>query len=123
MLHKLTAMTSPSAFTEGITVGNADYIVVTLRKCARGGPMLPVLSGGAMESWERPAAGAFRMPLHECLCEFLGRLRLPMEAHANLNGWVLPPYQAAVRRDMWDHVSDLPTPLRWSVCSRAEQHN
>merc|ERR1712100_575736 len=85
------------------------YAVVTLRKCARGGPLLPVVhpATGVVEGWEPvgKGGGAFTLPLAEYLQEFICRIGArPMAIHSTLNGWHLPPYQAVVRRDQWKQL-------------------
>jgi hypothetical protein len=71
--------------------------------------MLPMSCSatGWVQSWEpvRKGSRAYGLPLAEYLKEFLRRIGAqPLPIHSTLNGWNLPPYQAAVRGDHWQQL-------------------
>lgn len=86
---------------------DANYIVVSLRKCSRGGPLLPV--GPRCNRWEQTDTHAgLRMPLCKYLQEFLSRLGVSgVNFHDSLDGRKLLPYQAAVLLDAWNRVRQI----------------
>lgn len=72
--------------------------------------MLPRLGPDGAIDWEASGPGAFRTPLPDYLREFLLRLDVDIPVHDRLNGWLLLPYQAAVRKDQWS--------LSWDVLAQ-----
>jgi len=80
---------------------DATYVVLGLRKCLRGNPMLPNVGVGgtvsAIGSWEQREW----MPLAAYLQEFLARLGVDVRVYDVLDDLCLVPYQAVLRRDLW----------------------
>jgi len=96
------------------------YVILSLRKCSRGGPLLPVTSPGdshRLSGWEAPSTtgsdgAALKMPLADYLREFIARIGAPtIGIYDNVDGWTLAPYQAAVTRDEWERAWPVLEPL------------
>lgn len=82
----------------------ADYIIVGIRKCSRGGPLLPVRKANGLDwvQWQSFSSGS-KCNLSEYLTDFCARLGvMGATFHSNYLGWHLVPYQAAVLRSEWE---------------------
>jgi hypothetical protein len=86
---------------------DSQYVIISLRKCSHGGPLLPCTSLPVADSvWEQTDThGRSRMSLADYLREFLKRLNIcGVTVHDSMDGQYLVPYQAAVRRGEWDRT-------------------
>jgi len=86
---------------------DSQYVLISLRKCSHGGPLLPCTSPPvAVSVWEQTDThGRSRMPVAEYLREFLKRVGVSgVTVHDSLDGQYLVPYQAAIRRGEWDRA-------------------
>jgi len=89
-----------------------QYTVVGLRKCQRGPPLLPVVSGEATEGavfadakipyWVHSEKEGFSFSSY--LRRFLAALREPAEVFDSLDGRYLVPYQACMHTSVWERV-------------------
>lgn len=82
---------------------DSNYVVVALRKCNRGGPLLP-LARNSDDSIEWEPDNLTR-PLPDYLRRLCSFLNTPdVEVYGTLDGWRLPPYQAAMTQRSWSRV-------------------
>lgn len=107
-MNKLPFLVSPAGreFVEG----KGDYVVITLRKCTKGPPMLPrvlgsesssaVDSSGSTLEWVQ--ADKYELP--GFLASFLSELGVAADVFDQLDGRRLVHYQAALRRDAWERA-------------------
>lgn len=89
-----------------VTGGLTSYVVVGLRKCERGPPMLPChgasLAHEDLSGWRQAETHGFAFAQY--LRTFLDRLGVDVRIHESLDGRGLMPYQAAVQRGEWEHA-------------------
>lgn len=87
----------------------ASYIIVSLRKCAKGTPLLPVwycsadTGGEPMLDWvATEVCNGMKVSLPEYLLQFLARINVTtVGIFGALDGLQLMPYQAAVQEEAW----------------------
>lgn len=88
------------------------YIVVNLRKVSKVSPLLPTrqlkdidLQADPVENWTPATSDGFTLAAY--LRSFLSAMDVDLEAHDSIDGRKLVNYQAAVRRDEWEHAWQL----------------
>lgn len=98
-----------SPFWQEATDGPANYMVVGIRKCPRGPPLLPrqnIFPSTAVTTtpseWAAVAREGFELP--DYLRSFLSLLGVEEEVHESLDGLRLVPYQAVVGRAAWERI-------------------
>uniref|UniRef100_A0A7S4GKM9 Uncharacterized protein n=1 Tax=Oxyrrhis marina TaxID=2969 RepID=A0A7S4GKM9_OXYMA len=77
------------------------YLVITLRKCERGPPLIPVDS--MLQQWEPCAREAFSLP--DYLRRFAEVLGASLEVFDRMDGRHLVPYQACCVTTHWEAVA------------------
>lgn len=80
------------------------YIIISLRKCSHGGPLLPCSFPPTSEgTWEQCSThGKKRIVLPSYLKELFRRLDIKgVSVHGCLDGQALAPYQAAIQQASW----------------------
>lgn len=86
--------------------GSSRYVVLGIRKCVRGPPLLPSQGAGAevtfFSDWMPADPGTFELPWY--LRAFLHCVGLEVDIHETLDGRRLVPYQAVVRRGDWERA-------------------
>mmetsp|Transcript_8236 Transcript_8236/g.18517 ORF Transcript_8236/g.18517 Transcript_8236/m.18517 type:complete len:374 (+) Transcript_8236:24-1145(+) len=81
----------------GFTSVPSQYMVVCIRRCGRGPPLLPLTA--ELNTWECAERSGFSLPRY--LVRFAGVMGLDLQAWDALDGRQLAPFQAAVRVDQW----------------------
>mmetsp|Transcript_45276 Transcript_45276/g.119498 ORF Transcript_45276/g.119498 Transcript_45276/m.119498 type:complete len:374 (+) Transcript_45276:29-1150(+) len=74
-----------------------EYMVVCIRRCGRGPPLLPKTA--ELGAWECAERTGFSLPRY--LVRFAAIMGLDLKAWDSLDGRQLAPFQAAVRVDQW----------------------
>lgn len=86
--------------------GCGGYVVVTLRRCERGPPLLPCSDVGPLETGhalEWVQAQRYELPMY--LRRFLRRIGVnDVEVYDRLDGRGLMPYQAVLEQKSWDRA-------------------
>lgn len=77
---------------------DAGYVVLCLRKCTKGPPLLP--SSSDPDGWVQAERDGFNLTSY--LRAFLAHVGASEEVYDAYNGQLLVPYQAALRRDAWE---------------------
>jgi hypothetical protein len=110
--------TSSDVYKE-ITEGAGKYIVVGIRRCVKGPPLLPRESCKVEElavsiDWMEAETDGVRLGLPEYLSMFLGRLGVrDVGIYDRLHGRQVVRYQAVVEQQTWERVwALLETPFR-----------
>lgn len=79
---------------------DAGYVVLCLRKCTKGPPLLP--SSSDPDGWVQAERDGFNLTSY--LRAFLAHVGANEEVYDVYNGQPLVPYQAALRRDAWENA-------------------
>lgn len=77
-------------------------IVLTLKKCTAGPPLLPSKIAG--RKWQLAEGFCWRLAVY--LTQLVDRLGIDMEVLDSFDGKPLAPYQAVVRREDWQNIRD-----------------
>lgn len=113
------------AFTEA-TCGSRSYVVVTLRRCEKGPPLLPCSDIGPNDidgpKLEWVQAEAYELPMY--LRSFLGRIGMSdVEVYDQLDGRELMHYQAVLEKRSWERAwAALMQHHRWGKMQAAYRH-
>jgi len=81
--------------------GFGEYLVISIRKCERGPPLLP--ANLQEDQWMHTEAG---VSLPEYLQRFGELAGLPLEVYDRIDGQHLVPYQAAVSQLLWNQLGE-----------------
>jgi len=82
-------------------VGFGEYIVVSIRKCERGPPLLPV--NLEEEQWTHFESAGFSLPQY--LRQFGELIGLPLVVYDRIDGQHLVPYQAVISQPHWNQCA------------------
>lgn len=90
-----------------VTEGPTSYVVIAVRKCERGPPMLPCPETDTPDkatfcAWVQAEVDGFAFASY--VRTFLERLGLHVPVYDSMYGRTLVPYQAALQRAMWDEA-------------------
>lgn len=96
---RLAALKLPAIYTRNFSNGPLGYVVVALRKCNSGPPLMPIAGSAA---WEEVPRDGFSLPVY--LSALLERLGLEVPVYDCLFGKWLAPYQAALTRGAWEFI-------------------
>jgi len=90
-----------------VTEGAGSYIVVGMRRCVKGPPLLPCECQGTPEvtDWGEAESGGVRLALPEYLQTFLKRIGVEgVDIYDRLHGREVVRYQAVVQRRAWEQA-------------------
>merc|ERR1719469_1653832 len=87
--------------------GETSYVVLSLRKCHRGGPLLPVSRTDSDDSLVFEAESVVR-PFGEYLIQFFAFFGVcEPRVFDSIDGWRVAPYQAVVQKAFWSEARSM----------------